>query len=276
MFDTEASTTPEWVFPVTARDFDTRVAQASVPVLVDFWAPWCGPCQQIGPMLEQLAERYAGRLHIAKVNVDEETTLAAGFGVRSIPMLVLFNQGKVVEQLVGLQPEQELVRLIDPHVSRAPNQLRTAVQNALLAGDHASARTLLEQALEQEPENAAIRVDLARAELALGEPEAARARLNDLPEDIDASRDVAALRAEIGLAEATAGTPPDSVLATALAAIAARDYGTAMNALLEVFRTGEPADRDAAREHLIAIFELLGSADERVQDARRALANLMN
>ncbi|MEL6199757.1 MAG: thioredoxin, partial [Pseudomonadota bacterium] len=116
----EANTDSNWVFDVTAGDFDARVAKADVPVVVDFWAEWCGPCKQIAPILDSLASQYAGRLHVAKVNVDQETTLASGFGVRSIPYLVVFKDGKVVEELVGVQPEAELKRILDKHVDTAP------------------------------------------------------------------------------------------------------------------------------------------------------------
>lgn len=276
MLDANTSSDP-WVFDVTARDFDERVAKSSVPVMVDFWAPWCGPCQQIAPMLDNIAQRYQGRFHVAKVNVDEETTLATGFGVRSIPMLVLFANGQVVETIVGLQPEQELIRLIEPHVARAPNSLRKATQDALLSGDHASALTLLEQALAQEPENGAIRVDLARCELALGNHEEALGRLKALPDDIESSRDVQALRVEITLArDAVALQQTDSPLAPALKLAADRQFGAAIDALLAQSTQSDEALRTDAKQHLIRIFDLLGSADERVQQGRRALASLLN
>ena len=95
------------------KDFDSVVIQSQEPVLVDFWAPWCGPCLSIGPSLEKLAEQYQGKVTIAKVNVDENPDISARYGVRSIPYLVLFKNGKVLESVVGAQPPQSLQKLIE-------------------------------------------------------------------------------------------------------------------------------------------------------------------
>ena len=98
---------------VTDRDFDQVVEQANGPVLVDFWAPWCRPCLAVAPILEQVAQEYGGRLTVAKVNVDEHNEKAAAFGVRAIPTLVLFDQGRPVQTLVGVQPKAVLEAAID-------------------------------------------------------------------------------------------------------------------------------------------------------------------
>ncbi len=95
------------------KDFEASVLQSEVPVLVDFWAPWCGPCLSIGPSLEKLAEQYQGKVTIAKVNVDENPEVSARYGVRSIPYLVLFKAGKVVESAIGAQPPQSLQKMIE-------------------------------------------------------------------------------------------------------------------------------------------------------------------
>lgn len=99
--------------PVTDKDFDSSVLKADVPVLVDFWAPWCGPCVAIGPTLESLAEEYQGKIKVAKMNVDENANVPATFGVRSIPYLVMFKNGKVVESLIGAHPKPRLKDMID-------------------------------------------------------------------------------------------------------------------------------------------------------------------
>jgi thioredoxin 1 len=93
--------------------FDDVVVKADVPVLVDFWAPWCGPCRMVGPVLEGLAKEYEGRAKFVKVNVDENQQIAAKLGVRSIPTLVLYHQGKLVETMVGLQSKEALAALVD-------------------------------------------------------------------------------------------------------------------------------------------------------------------
>jgi thioredoxin 1 len=101
---------------VSEQTFDQEVIGSESPVLVDFWAPWCGPCKQIGPVLEQLASRYRGRMSVAKVNVDENAGVASRYGVRSIPALMLFKQGKMVASLVGARPLEDLERFVDAWV----------------------------------------------------------------------------------------------------------------------------------------------------------------
>jgi thioredoxin 1 len=98
--------------PVTDATFQTEVLQADLPVLVDFWAPWCGPCHMVAPVLDRLAERYAGRVRIAKLNVDENPMMARQYGASSIPLLVLFKGGQPVGRLVGAHPEPNIERLI--------------------------------------------------------------------------------------------------------------------------------------------------------------------
>lgn len=97
---------------ITDASFDASVVKSSVPVLVDFWAPWCGPCVAIGPVLESLAQEYKGKLTIAKMNVDENANIPASFGVRSIPYMALFKDGKLVDSIVGAVPKTKLVDMI--------------------------------------------------------------------------------------------------------------------------------------------------------------------
>lgn len=102
---------------VNDNDFDSAVLKSSVPVLVDFWAPWCGPCLSIGPTLEALAQEYNGKIVVAKMNVDENANVPAEFGVRSIPYLVMFKDGKVVDSLVGAHPKAKLQDLINKTIN---------------------------------------------------------------------------------------------------------------------------------------------------------------
>jgi len=108
-----AETKDENILQVTDSSFEQDVIKAQAPVLVDFWAPWCGPCKMIAPVLEELVTKYEGRLKVAKINVDENTAVAAQMGVRSIPMLVLFKEGKAVESVVGARPLEELETLVN-------------------------------------------------------------------------------------------------------------------------------------------------------------------
>ncbi len=101
------------VHELNEKNFEAEVLQSDIPVLVDFWAAWCGPCRMVAPVLERLAEDYDGRVKVAKVNVDEEQTLAANYRVASIPMLFIFKNGEVVNQLVGARPYEELAAALD-------------------------------------------------------------------------------------------------------------------------------------------------------------------
>lgn len=100
---------------VTAQDFDKEVLQSEIPVMVDFWAEWCGPCRMIAPSVDAIAEEYAGKLKVMKVNVDTDATIASKYGVMSIPTLILFKGGAVVEQIVGALPKQKIIDKILTH-----------------------------------------------------------------------------------------------------------------------------------------------------------------
>lgn len=99
-------------------NFNTEVLQSTLPVLVDFWAPWCGPCRSMAPVIEELAKEYDGRVKVAKVNVDENKTLAGNYGVMSIPTLLIFNEGKVVESIVGFTPKTTLAKKMDKLIGK--------------------------------------------------------------------------------------------------------------------------------------------------------------
>ncbi len=101
---------------VSKKDFNEEVLKSDLPVLVDFWAPWCGPCRLVSPSVEKLGEYYKGRLGVAKVNVDEEPELADRYQVRNIPTLYLFKDGQIIERLIGARPFEDLVRNLDKHV----------------------------------------------------------------------------------------------------------------------------------------------------------------
>jgi thioredoxin 1 len=101
---------------ITDSDFESQVAQSDIPVLVDFWAPWCAPCRMVAPVLEQIAKEYDGRAKVVKVNVDEEQMVAGSLGVRSIPTIALFQNGKVRDTLIGARPKEDFKKLLDHHI----------------------------------------------------------------------------------------------------------------------------------------------------------------
>ncbi|HEY5790308.1 MAG TPA: tetratricopeptide repeat protein [Gammaproteobacteria bacterium] len=286
------SSTPH-VIDVTAENFATAVVESShaVPVLLDFWAPWCGPCRSLLPIVEKLAAEMAGAFVLAKVNIDEQPGLAGQFGVRSVPTVKLLREGRIVDEFSGALPEGQVRRFLGRHLDRPGDRLRREAATAAADGRHEEARALLRQACSEDPQDVGAWVDLLQLLLAADALDEAAAAVEQLPLAVRQDAACAPLLARLALRRKAAGgesleqlraevaaAPADCALRIRLAAAYAgqEQYGEAMDELLAAVRQDRDFDEGAARKALLEIFAVLGPADPRVRDCRRQLASALN
>ena len=266
------------VTAVTEQNFATEViaASAQVPVVVDFWAPWCGPCRQLSPLLEQMAQRFGSDVRVVKLNVDEAPRLAGQFRVQGIPAVKAFRDGKVVSEFVGLQPAAAIEQFFAALVPSAADRL---VLQAIQEPQHAQA--LLEQAIASEPAHAGALVALAHLAREKGRTADAEALLQRVPHDEAAQRLLAAMRLEGGnghtgsldtLAQ-QAEQSPDARLTYGRALVAAQRHAEAVDVLLAA--VADPVTRDEARTLLLDVFRVLGDDHQITRSARPRLASAL-
>jgi putative thioredoxin len=278
---------------VTQASFQQEVVDASQdqPVLVDFWAAWCGPCKSLAPILERLAEEFAGRARVVKVDTDAEQALAAQYGIRSLPTVMVFRDGKPVDQIVGLQPEGGLRTLIGKWLAKPSDAQRAESRARLAAGDAAGALALLEAVLAQEPDNVDVRVEWIEALAAGGRLDEAREALNGLPFGaLDAPR-LAAAQARLHFVGCLQGAPTledarrraeaDPNDLAAVHALGVRELALGqVESALERFASVMQRDRrygdDLGRQSLLHAFALLEGRDDLVHQYRRRIATLMH
>ncbi len=276
---------------VSEATFATEVIERSrqVPVLVDFWAPWCGPCRNLKPILEKLAEQYDGRFHLAKVNSDENQRLSAEYAVRSIPNVKAFVDGELVDEFLGAQPESAVREFIDRLLPSQAELLRRQAVAFLERGEAQSALQLLDEAVAGEAHNDAVHADRARALLELGRIEEARAAIRHLgPLASDDAR-IAAIVARVnfsgaggdqGIEDLQARVAADSTdlesrLTLAKALVGAQRYEPALEQLLEIIRRDRKWNGEAGRKTMLSVFDLLGGQNELVTRYRRLLASAL-
>ncbi len=282
-------TVSPFIVDVTQDDFQTQVVEASaqVPVLVDFWAEWCGPCKMLMPVLSQLAQAYAGQFILAKVNIDTQSDLANRFAVRSVPTVKLFRHGQVVDEFLGVQSEAQIRTLLDRHIERASDKLASEAIAQLEAGDPAQALRLLQQALADDPHNSRVVMTLAEVYMQLGDHEEAWTLLKGLPLKVTNEPAISALLARLAfislaakappleaLEETVAQRPTDSAARYQLSAryIARGEYEPALQHLLEIVRHDRAYDDDAGRKGLLKVFEILGGGDALVSRYRTLMS----
>ena len=278
-------------FDTSAESFEKEVLKASerVPVLVDFWAPWCAPCRVLKPILEKLAGEYQGRFLLAKVNSDEHPQLSARFGVRGIPNVKAFVDGKLADEFTGALPESGVRAFIDRLIPTPAEKLRRAARALVIQGDFDEAERHLRNALALDPANHAVRLDLVELLLAKNSQAEADELFAPIPErerDERADRlysvlalwkksqqlpTVEALQAKL------AADPADlhALMALGERLVADQRFEPALAALLEVVRKDRGALRTSARKLMVEAFNLAEDQPDLVSEYRRLLAGAL-
>ena len=281
-----------YIHNVTQDTFQTLVIEASrtVPVLVDFWADWCGPCHMQMPVLIKLVGEYAGKFLLAKVNTDIERQLAQEHAIRSLPTMRLYKNGAVVEEILGAQTEGTLRALLDAHIERASDKQLLAALDAHRRGRTEEAIALMRKAQEDDPENFRVPLELTRLYLEAGRLTEAEAVLESLPWAVREEPEAHKLRALLdfsriaqeaapiaALEQQRDTNPGDSPTRYQLAAsyVLNGQMQEAMDELLYIIRNDRAFDDDAARKGLLAIFALLEDDSELVTSYRRKLSAAM-
>jgi putative thioredoxin len=281
-------------YDVSVADFPQKVLDTShqVPVLVDFWAEWCQPCRTLKPILEKLAAEYGGRFILARVDSDQNQELAQRYGVRGIPSVKAFVDGKMVDAFEGALPEGQVREFLDRLIPSPAEPLRAQAAAAHESGDVEGARKLMAQAINLDPRNDASYLDYIELSLEAGAFDEAKEVLDAVR---DRSRDktrVEALTARLQLA--AAGGADTAALAARIAAdandldarlqlanalAAARDYRVALEQLLEIVRRDRKWSNEAGRKTMLTMFTMLGAQpqhDDLVREFRVALSRTLN
>jgi putative thioredoxin len=278
---------------VSTDNFQAEVIEASrkVPILVDFWAPWCGPCRTLGPVLEKLAAEYKGRFVLAKINSDENQSLAMRYGVRGIPSVKAFVNGEQVDEFTGAVPEPAVRRFIERLLPSPAEPLRQEAIAARARGNVDATRRLLLEAVNMDPRHEQARLDLVELLVDAGELDEAQRLLDEIADRARDTKRADALSARLQLArhsgsghdratlEERVRTDPDDLEARfELASLLAvqQDYAAAMSRLLEIVRRDRSFRDDGARKTLIQLFNLLGPDNDLVRAARSELAAALN
>lgn len=283
----------QYSFDVDAGNFQQVVIEGSrqVPVLVDFWAEWCGPCRALKPILEKLATEFQGKFILAKVDSDKHQDIAAQFGVRGIPSVKAFFGGEIVDEFSGALPEDQVREFLQRVIPSPAGELHIAAGRARDQGNLEEALKLLGEAAKLDPRNEAVRLDAADVLAELGLLDEARnlfdslsplARMEERAQQVQArlsfaeggqkGGDEAALRGQI--AERPEEMEPRMQLANQL--LAAGRYQEGLEELLEMVRRDRTWNEEAARKAILAAFSLLGGQGALVSEYRRKLARILN
>ena len=280
------------IFDATQATFAEAVLMrsADVPVLVDFWAEWCGPCRMLTPILTKLVEEHGGRVLLAKVNTDQNQNLAMQFGIRSLPTVKLIKGGAIVDEFIGVLPEHAVRAFLEPHLPQAADETSTRVETLLAGGDTAAALDMLANAEREDPDNDSVKLQRAALQARTGAYTDARETLARLSakgrEDPQCSR----IEAQLEFAAVAEQAPPPEQLQRRVEAdpqdcearyqlsahlVLEERFDDAMAHLLEIVRRDRGFGDDAGRKALVKVFAILGGGDL-VSKYRGLLARSLN
>ena len=268
-----------YIIEVTEENFQTVILEGSMqqPVLIDFWASWCQPCQALMPLLAKLADEYKGKFILAKINTEEQQAIAAQFQIRSIPAVKLVYQGKLVDEFAGALPESEVRAFLDKHIPQEKSAADNAIEQAyalLMQGESDQAAVLIQQVLEVEPSNPQAILAFAKLKATLGDMHAASEALDSLPPEEKEKPEVAAMRAQMlfdkvaseaqSIEDLNAILLADENNSEARYQLAAQlvmqnQLEPALDHLLTLMRKDREYGDDAARKAMIQVFDILGS-----------------
>ncbi|MEM6711975.1 MAG: thioredoxin [Pseudomonadota bacterium] len=284
------------IIDVTTATFMAEVIEVSKtrPVLIDFWAPWCGPCRQLTPILEKAVTKAGGKVRLAKMNIDENPEVPGQMGVQSIPAVFAFVNGQPVDGFMGVQGEAQIQafieKLIGPQGPSQADEAISAAAEAFAAGDLQGAANLYGQVLQHEPANVKAMAGMLKVYIEAGELETARQAYASLPDEMHKEPDIEAAKAALDLAEKAASlgdasellaqvdaNPDDHKARFDLALVynAKGDRQAAVEGLVEIVKRDRSWEDDAARKELLRLFEAWGPTDAASIAGRRKLSSIL-
>lgn len=281
-----------YIFDVEESNFESVVVENShkLPVLVDFWAEWCQPCQSLIPILHKIAEDFAGQLILAKVNSDQQQALVQQYGVRSLPTVKLFVNGEVVDEFTGALPESDILAMLDKYLERESDAMLAAAVAEYEKGNIDSAIEHMRQAAEIDPDNPRVQITYARVLLEHEQTDALQAFIENLSTEMQALPDISAIKAQLDivgrlgegvnaedLLARIEANEKDSEAREQLSAlyVSQGNYAAALEQLLEIMKRDRAYNDDAGRKGMLALFEMLGPENPLTAEYRRKMSLLL-